>query len=154
MSSKNRSKNNLILLRTKTRITKSEISMRIWRSWMSTASQGTFVVIAGISLCDIPDTKRAFIRKALFIMQVKLPRNAQGRCLPCLFEQHHKARCDADHSESFTIAYSKASLALSSRWKVSCLRTLCGISSISARSPKSVSSWISSVSSSKFSSCG
>ena len=53
MSSKNRSKNNLILLRTKTRITKSEISMRTWRSPMSAASQGAFVVIPEISHSDI-----------------------------------------------------------------------------------------------------
>ena len=35
------------------RITKSEISMRTWRSPMSAASQGAFVVIPEISLCDI-----------------------------------------------------------------------------------------------------
>ena len=40
-------------IRTKARITKSEISMRIWRSPMSAASQGAFVVIPEISLCDI-----------------------------------------------------------------------------------------------------
>ena len=39
--------------RTKVRITKSEISMRTWRSPMSAASQGAFVVIPEISLCDI-----------------------------------------------------------------------------------------------------
>ena len=38
---------------TKVRITKSEISMRTWRSPMSATSQGTFVVILEISLCDI-----------------------------------------------------------------------------------------------------
>ena len=35
------------------RITKSEISMRIWRSSMSAASQGAFVVIPEISHSDI-----------------------------------------------------------------------------------------------------
>ena len=39
--------------RTKVRITKSEISMRTWRSPMNAASQGAFVVIPEISLCDI-----------------------------------------------------------------------------------------------------
>ena len=39
--------------RTKVHITKSEISMRTWRSPMSDTSQGTFVVIPEISLCDI-----------------------------------------------------------------------------------------------------
>ena len=39
--------------RTKVRITKSEISMRTWRSPMSATSQGAFVVIPEISLCDI-----------------------------------------------------------------------------------------------------
>ena len=40
-------------IRTKARITKSEISMRIWRSPMSAASQGAFVVIPEISHGDI-----------------------------------------------------------------------------------------------------
>ena len=40
-------------MRTKVRITKSEISMRTWRSPMSATSQGAFVVIPEISLCDI-----------------------------------------------------------------------------------------------------
>ena len=40
-------------IRTKVRITKSEISMRTWRSPMSAASQGAFVDIPEISLCDI-----------------------------------------------------------------------------------------------------
>ena len=35
------------------RITKSEISMRTWHSPMSATSQGAFVVIPEISLCDI-----------------------------------------------------------------------------------------------------
>ena len=39
--------------RTKVHITKSEISMRTWRSPMSATSQGAFVVIPEISLCDI-----------------------------------------------------------------------------------------------------
>ena len=39
--------------RTKVRITKSEISMRTWRSPMSAASQGAFVVIPEISHSDI-----------------------------------------------------------------------------------------------------
>jgi len=38
---------------TKVRITKSEISMRTWRSPMSAASQGAFVVIPEISHSDI-----------------------------------------------------------------------------------------------------
>ena len=40
---------------TKVRITKSEISMRTWRSPMSATLQGAFVVIPEISLCDISD---------------------------------------------------------------------------------------------------
>ena len=40
-------------IRTKVRITKSEISMRTWRSPMSATSQGAFVVILEISLYDI-----------------------------------------------------------------------------------------------------
>ena len=40
-------------IRAKVCITKSEISMRTWRSPMSAASQGAFVVIPEISLCDI-----------------------------------------------------------------------------------------------------
>ena len=40
-------------IRTKARITKSEISMRTWRSPMSATSQGAFVVIPEILLCDI-----------------------------------------------------------------------------------------------------
>ena len=40
--------------RTKVRITKSEISMRTWRSPMSAASQGAFAAIPEISLCNIP----------------------------------------------------------------------------------------------------
>ena len=39
--------------RTKVRITKSEISMRTWRSPMSATPQGAFVDIPEISLCDI-----------------------------------------------------------------------------------------------------
>ena len=39
---------------TKVRITKSEISMRTWRSPMSAASQGAFAAIPEISLCNIP----------------------------------------------------------------------------------------------------
>ena len=42
-----------ISYRTKVRITKLEISMRTWRSPMSATSQGAFVVIPEISLCDI-----------------------------------------------------------------------------------------------------
>ena len=38
---------------TKVRITKSEISMRTWRSPMSAASQGAFAAIPEISLCNI-----------------------------------------------------------------------------------------------------
>ena len=38
---------------TKVRITKSEISMRTWRSPMSAAPQGAFVVIPEISHSDI-----------------------------------------------------------------------------------------------------
>ena len=38
---------------TKVRITKSEISMRTWRSPMSATSQGAFVDIPETSLCDI-----------------------------------------------------------------------------------------------------
>ena len=38
---------------TKVRITKSEISMRTWRSPMSAASQGAFVMIPEISHSDI-----------------------------------------------------------------------------------------------------
>ena len=38
---------------TKVRKTKSEISMRTWRSPMSAALQGAFVVIPEIPLCDI-----------------------------------------------------------------------------------------------------
>ena len=34
-------------------MTKAEITMRTWRSPMSAASQGAFVVIPEISLCDI-----------------------------------------------------------------------------------------------------
>ncbi len=49
---------------TKVRITKSEISMRTWRSPMSTASQGAFVVIPEISLCDIS----YIIKKAISIL--------------------------------------------------------------------------------------
>ena len=40
-------------IRTKVRITKSEISMRTWRSPMSAASQGAFVMIPEISHSDI-----------------------------------------------------------------------------------------------------
>ena len=43
----------LLEIRTKVRITKSEISMRTWRSPMSAASQGAFVVIPEISHSDI-----------------------------------------------------------------------------------------------------
>ncbi len=49
---------------TKVRITKSEISMRTWRSPMSAASQGAFVVIPEISLCDIS----YIIKKAISIL--------------------------------------------------------------------------------------
>ena len=42
-----------LCIETKVRITKSEISMRIWRSSMSAAPQGAFVVIPEISLRDI-----------------------------------------------------------------------------------------------------
>ena len=41
------------ICRTKVHITKSEISMRTWRSPMSAASQGAFVVIPEISHSDI-----------------------------------------------------------------------------------------------------
>ena len=41
------------ILGTKVGITKTEISMRTWRSPMSAASQSAFVVIPEISLCDI-----------------------------------------------------------------------------------------------------
>ena len=44
--------------RTKVRITKSEISMRTWRSPMSTASQGAFAVIPEIPLADISCIKK------------------------------------------------------------------------------------------------
>ena len=44
---------------TKVHITKSEISMRAWRSPMSAASQGAFVDIPEISLCDISCIKKA-----------------------------------------------------------------------------------------------
>ena len=37
----------------KVRMTKSEISMRTWRSFLSAAAQGAFVLIPEISLCDI-----------------------------------------------------------------------------------------------------
>ena len=47
------SRSDISYIRTKVRITKSEISMRTWRSPMSAASQGAFVVIPEISLCDI-----------------------------------------------------------------------------------------------------
>ena len=40
------------------RITKSEISMRTWRSPMSAASQGAFVVIPEISHSDISYIKK------------------------------------------------------------------------------------------------
>ena len=48
------------------RITKSEISMRTWRSPMSAASQGAFVVIPEISLCDIS----YIIRKSIAVCSV------------------------------------------------------------------------------------
>ena len=41
-------------MRIKVRITKSEISMRTWRSPMSAASQGAFVVIPEISQAIFP----------------------------------------------------------------------------------------------------
>ena len=49
---------------TKVRITKSEISMRTWRSPMSATSQGAFVVIPEISLYDI-----SYIIKYLFFKE-------------------------------------------------------------------------------------
>ena len=52
------------LRRTKVRITKSEISMRTWRSPMSATSQGAFVVIPEISLYDI-----SYIIKYLFFKE-------------------------------------------------------------------------------------
>ena len=45
--------NTVVPVGTKVRITKSEISMRTWRSPMSATSQGAFVVIPEISLYDI-----------------------------------------------------------------------------------------------------
>ena len=71
MSSKNRSRNNLILLRTKTHITKSEISMRTWRSPMSAASQGAFVMIPEISHSDISYIIRTATFQRLFFTLMK-----------------------------------------------------------------------------------
>ena len=58
------------------RITKSEISMRTWRSPMSAASQGAFVVIPEISLSDI-----SYIIKKIFWkeMQDGFSRTEQGQ---------------------------------------------------------------------------
>ena len=58
------------------RITKSEISMRTWRSPMSAASQGAFVVIPEISHSDI-----SYIIKKIFWkeMQDGFSRTEQGQ---------------------------------------------------------------------------
>ncbi len=48
------------------RITKSEISMRTWRSPMSAASQGAFVVIPEISHSDI-----SYIKKKLIMLDLQ-----------------------------------------------------------------------------------
>ena len=47
-----------IAIETKVRITKSEISMRIWRSSVSATPQGAFVVIPEISHSDISYIKK------------------------------------------------------------------------------------------------
>ena len=49
-----------IAIETKVRITKSEISMRIWRSSMSAASQGAFVDISEILLGNISEIIKIF----------------------------------------------------------------------------------------------
>ena len=49
----------MVLLGTKVCITKSKISMRTWRSQMSAALQGAFVVIPEISRSDISYIKKA-----------------------------------------------------------------------------------------------
>ena len=56
----------LLEIRTKVRITKSEISMRTWRSPMSAASQGAFVVIPEIPHSDISYIIK-FVRKGLYL---------------------------------------------------------------------------------------
>ena len=55
-----------IVIETKVRITKSEISMRIWRSSMSAASQGAFVDISEILPSNISYIIKIFgqIKKA------------------------------------------------------------------------------------------
>ena len=55
--------------RTKVRITKSEISMRTWRSPMSTASQGAFAVIPEIPLADISCRTKVRITKSEISMR-------------------------------------------------------------------------------------
>ena len=54
------------------RITKSEISMRTWRSPMSATSQGAFAVIPEISLCDISYIIKKVVRETLCVSSAQL----------------------------------------------------------------------------------
>ena len=75
-------------IRTKVRITKSEISMRTWRSPMSATSQGAFVVIPEISLCDISyimTKPRSDTRPAAFIVPQFKPQSYDFILLPSWF---------------------------------------------------------------------
>ena len=79
---------------TKVRITKSEISMRTWRSPMNAASQGAFVVIPEISLCDIsgitiqvhPTLGACFGTHAGFLYPQRLQHLRHARKVSCILQ--------------------------------------------------------------------
>ena len=87
-------------IRAKVRITKSEISMRTWRSPMSAASQGAFVVIPEISHSDI-----SYI--------IKIKRHRTSKFVRCRFFLPRAVSCDRD-ARLFIHLYSSSSTAGSS----------------------------------------
>ena len=112
--------------RTKVRITKSEISMRTWRSPMNAASQGAFVVIPEISHSDIsyitiqvhPKLGACFGAHAVFFVSTAataLTPRPQGflqlavRVLPSVYRYSPCA------SSALTAACAAASLAIGTR---------------------------------------
>ena len=84
------------LIRAKVCITKSEIYMRTWRSPMSAASQGAFVVIPEISRSDISQIietgklqVKGFTAACFFVRSV----GHSYRLLPTTAPSHKRTRC-------------------------------------------------------------